>query len=258
MKRLLTIVSALVSAAFLFAVAAAPSQAVNSRVSISDFNWSDETPEIDRGETITWDWLGPDLQHSVTGQDPNATQWDSDAGSSNPLHKLGDSFRVTFDQPGQYSFRCKLHASVRGSVAVSNTLGDPNSDPGPQAPLNFDIEPPFVDGIGVAPTIYGPKGKGGALKFSTNEKGSAEVEYYKLVKRGRKTAKKYAGFSEWTAYIGINTVPFAKRGKTFKAKPGKYEGRFRVTDSHSNTTRTYPIQFEIKGKSKKGKKKQPR
>ncbi|MBK5233443.1 MAG: hypothetical protein JJE13_10740 [Thermoleophilia bacterium] len=251
MRRRLSIALALASAAFLCVAFVAPSQAKNTRVSITDFKWSNGTPLIDRGESITWDWLGPDLQHSVTGQDLNAEQWDSDAGNSNPFHGLGDSYEVTFNQPGIYTFQCKLHSSVRGSVVVSNTLGDPNSDAGPQAPINFDREPPYVDGIMVSPTVLGPRGKGGALTFATDESGSADIDYYRLVKRGKKTVKQFAGYSEWNTYLGMNTVPFAKKEETFKAKPGKYQGLFQVTDSHSNSTGTYPIQFEIKDKKKK-------
>jgi plastocyanin len=253
MRRWLSISFALVSAVLLCAAIAAPSQAKNTRVSITDFQWSDATPQVDLGESVTWDWIGPDLQHSVTGQEANSDQWDSDPGTSNPRHDLGDSFKVTFNEPGQYLFQCKLHISVNGTVAVSNTLGDPNSDPGPQAPLNVDIEPPFVDGIMATPTVYGPKGKGGALTFSTSEKGSADIDYYKLVKRNGKKRKIFSGYAEWSTYIGINKVAIGKRIKTFKAKPGRYEGRFRVTDKHSNITRTYPIQFEIKGKQRNAK-----
>jgi len=254
MRHRLFIALALVSATFLCVTFAAPSQAKNTRVSITDFQWSNGTPVIDRGESVTWDWLGPDLQHSVTGQKPNATQWDSDAGNSNPFHPLGDSYKVKFDQPGIYTFQCKLHSSVRGSVVVSNTLGDPNSDPGPQAPLNFDLDAPYVDGISLSRTLIGRKGKGADFSFSVNEPGLAGVDYYRFVKWGRKTVKRYAGYSEWTTYLGINIVRFAKKESSFKPKPGKYEARFQVTDQHSNSTGTYPIQFEIKGKKHHKKK----
>jgi hypothetical protein len=54
-------------------IAVAPAQADSTRVSISNFEWSKD-PEIDLGESVTWDWIGPDTFHSVTGQAPNATQ----------------------------------------------------------------------------------------------------------------------------------------------------------------------------------------
>lgn len=231
---------------------ATPSQAASTRVSITDFKWS-QMPSIDRGESVIWDWLGPDLQHSVTGQEDNSSQWDSDPQTSMPLHRLGDSFKVTFDQPGQYLLGCKLHLSVRGTVSVSNTLGDPNSDPGPQAPLNFDLETPFVDGISLYPAVFGPKGKGGPLEFSSNERGSADADYYKLVKRGKRTVKRYVGYKTWSSYVGLNRVRFGAKSGTFKAKPGRYEAQFRVTDEAHNTTEPFLIQFEIKGKKKKNK-----
>ncbi|MDQ2700063.1 MAG: plastocyanin/azurin family copper-binding protein, partial [Actinomycetota bacterium] len=186
MNRFGKFLVAFAAAAMLVVAFAPPSGAVNTRVSIFDFKWSNTTPQIDLGEKVIWDWLGPDLQHSVTGFSDNSVQWDSDPGISMPLHKLGSTFEVAFSQPGQYEFHCKLHSSVRGTVIVSNSVGDPNSDPGPQPPLNTDMEPPFVDGIKLFPTVYGPKRKGGPLEFSMNERGIADADYYRLVKRGKK------------------------------------------------------------------------
>lgn len=234
---------------------AGPAQAASTRVAITDFQWSNNNPHVNLGESVTWDWIGPDTQHSVSGQDPNATQWDSDPGSVNG-HPLGDSFTVKFDQPGSYLFVCKLHSSVRGTVVVDNKPGDPNSDPGPQAPLNFDMEPPFVDGIKFPKPNLGPRGKGSPLEFATNERGNADADYYRLVKRGKKTVKKFAGFTTWDdLFVGINTITFGARSKTFKAKPGKYEAQFRVTDQSFNTTAPFAIQFQINKKTKKKSKK---
>ena len=57
---------------------------------------------LDLGEHVTWYWTGPDTMHSVTGQPPNAGQWDSDPGSL-PKHNIGDNYQLTFDQPGIYA-----------------------------------------------------------------------------------------------------------------------------------------------------------
>lgn len=233
------------------AFTAGGAQAVNTRVSISDFKWSNNAPHIDLGETVTWDWIGPDTQHSVSGQDPNASQWDSDPGNV-PGHALGHSFSVTFDQPGSYLFICKLHSSVRGNVIVSDQPGDPDSDPGPQASINFDMEAPYLDGLQFSRPVFGPKGNGSGLKFSSNERGSADADYYKLVKRGKKTVKKFAGYSTWNSiFIGMNNIAFGARSSTFNAKPGKYEAQLQVTDLSANTTKPLIVQFEIKGKAKK-------
>lgn len=236
--------------------ASTPAEAANTRVSITDFQWS-KNPQVDLGESVTWDWLGPDLQHSVTGQAPNATQWDSDPGNSMPFNALGHTYTVTFDQPGTYLFVCKLHSSVRGTVTVSDQPGDPDSDPGKQPPLNFDMEPPTVDDIffthdgqlGAAPEI-GPKGKGIGLRFSTGEKGSAEVDYYRLVKQGKgkkaKTVRRFMGYDVWETHIGWNLVRFGARSATFKPVAGKYVGLFRVTDQSANSTAAFPLRFEVK------------
>lgn len=237
-----------------FGVLAGPASAANTRVSITDFRWS-QTPTIDLGETVTWDWLGPDTQHSVTGQAPNAVQWDSDPQSSMPIHTPGDSYSVTFDQPGTYLFVCKLHSSVRGTVTVTDQPGDPNSDPGPQPPVDFDYTAPSMDEIDLDPDVFGPKGKGTRLEFALDERGVADADYYKLVKRGKKRVRKYMGYSRWNVHIGFNHVRFASRSATFKAKPGKYEALLRATDEKFNISDPVPIRFEIKGKKKHRNKK---
>ena len=232
------------------ALLVAPAQADNTRVSISDFQWS-KNAEIDLGESVIWDWIGPDTLHSVSGEAPNATQWDSDPGNVNP-HPLGDTFEVTFDQPGVYSFRCKLHASVRGTVTVSSNPGDPSSDPGPQPPPNFDLDPPNYTGIFLKSTTMGYKGKGTGMSFGVNEKSTVTVDYYRLVKQRKgKWKRKFIGFDEWEAHVGNNTVNFGRRSEQFPADPGRYVGLTYATDEASNATPITKLKFKVKQKKKK-------
>ncbi|MGB0121339.1 MAG: plastocyanin/azurin family copper-binding protein [Solirubrobacterales bacterium] len=263
MKRVATALVGLAVAFACLAVASGPAQALNSRVSISEFQWSDQTPRIDLGETITWDWIGPDTMHSVSGQPDNASQWDSDPGAVGP-HPLGDTFSVTFSEPGEYTFVCKLHASVRGTVIVSNVQGDPFSNPGPQAPLNFDITPPSFQGVYMLNSVLGHKGKGTSLRFSVDERGTGSADFYKKVKKykrnkkGKKVVKKvvrkFAGFQNWENHVGNNAVKFAQRTGEFSAKPGKYVALVTATDEAVNTTPATTLKFEIKSKNKKNKK----
>jgi plastocyanin len=249
----LAILAAATAAVALSVALAVPAHADNTRISISDFQWS-KNAEIDLGESVTWDWIGPDTLHSVTGQPPNATQWDSDPGNVNP-HPLGDTFTVSFDQPGVYSFRCKLHASVRGTVTVSGNPGNPNSDPGPQPPLNFDLVPPNFTGIYLNQTSLGPRGKGTGMNFGINEKSTITVDYYKLIKKrnGKKTRwkRKFAGYGEWQAHVGNNTINFAKRTSNFAARPGRYVGITFATDESINSTPETKLKFRINKKKKK-------
>ena len=232
----------------------ASAEAANTRVSITDFRWSQE-PTIDLGESVTWDWIGPDLQHSVTGQAPNASQWDSDPGNTFPNHNLGSSFKVTFDQPGEYLFICKLHPqSVRGTVTVTNQPGDPLSDPGPQAPLNFDLEAPQLEQVRLRHTILGWRGNGTALDFEIGEKGTAMIDYYRVVKKGRggkkRNVRMFAGYHEAPAHIGLNVMRVAYRSPTFKPRAGRYIAIFRADDENTNESPTFTLNFEIKGKKK--------
>lgn len=261
----------------------APAGASSTRVSVADFKWSKD-PEVKLGESVTWDFIGPDLQHSVTGQAPNATQWDSDPSQSMPIQPLGRAYRVTFDQPGVYTFVCKIHSSVRGTVTVDPEPGDPSSDPGPQPPWNLDVSAPVLDEYfftrdGMYPTagVIGPKGKGIGFRFSIGERGKAEADYYRLVPkyrlksikkkkriRGRKSkvrvktvrvkkrilvkrVRRYAGYSEWETHVGWNLVRWAARSATFpSAKAGRYVGVFRATDESANETDPIELRFRIK------------
>jgi len=248
---------AIAATLLLSALFAAPANAGSTRVSVTDFRWS-QMPQIDLGESVTWDWIGPDTQHSITGQAPNASQWDSDPGTVN-AHPLGDSFRVTFNEPGVYEFICRLHVSVRGTVTVSNVPGDPDSDPGPQAPLNLDLEPPYLPSVYLSQTVLGFKGSGTAVNFAIDERGTGSADFYRLVKKNRgknrkpKTVREFAGYQNWNNHVGNNKVRFAHRSSLFRAQPGKYVALVTATDESANTTPSVKLNFEIKAKPKKKK-----
>jgi plastocyanin len=225
------------------ALAAAPSAgAANTRVSIANYAWSNPQVQIDLGEKVTWDWLGPDLAHSVTGISGNDLQWDSDPGTDAPSHRPGDSFTLQFNQPGVYLFQCKLHSFVRGQVLVSATPGNPDSDPGPQPPLNIDIQPPTLGGVSLSKRIGGPKGI--ATTANISDRGTLEADYYLFSRKGK---RHYAGYGSWSAFIGINRFALAGRGKHFKARPGRYEAVLRATDTSANVSKPVRKRFTLVG-----------
>jgi len=217
--------------------------AANTRVSIADYAWSQPRVSVDLGEKVTWDWLGPDLAHSVTGISSNSLQWDSDPGTDAPAHRAGDSFTLQFTEPGEYLFQCKLHAAVRGEVIVSAVPGDPDSDPGPRAPLNLDLRPPTLGSLSM------PKqrtnGRGG-LGFSVqiSERGSLDAEYYRFNSEGRRI---YNGFQVWKAFIGINHLRLGARSKHFRARPGRYLAVLQATDEAANESKVLRRRFTIGG-----------
>lgn len=241
----------LLATMFIFVLSVDGVEAANTRVSISNFAWSKD-PEIDLGESVTWDWLGPDTTHSVTGRGPGGVQIDSDPGTSFPRHAPGDQFRVFFSEPGRFTLVCKIHSAVRGTVTVSDSPGDPDSDPGPQPPAFFDGEPPDLREARLRQTVLGPRGKGTGLLFAVDERATADADYFRLVRRGRGTVRKFAGYGVWKTFIGYNQVRFAARTKSFRARPGRYVALLRVTDDSDNASRPVPLRFEIRKPTKPG------
>jgi plastocyanin len=218
-------------------------RADNTRVSIFDYQWSNKEVHVDLGEKVTWDWLGPDLQHSVTGISPNDLEWDSDPGSDVPEHRAGDEYTLEFTQPGTYLFQCKLHAWVHGEVIVSDTPGNPLSSPGPRPPLNIDLTPPTLGGVKLRTTeLSGDRGV--AMRAAISEGGTLDAEYYRLDSKGRRV---YNGYREWDTFLGINHIRLAARWKHFKARPGRYVAVLRATDESNNTSKPVTKPFTIAG-----------
>jgi plastocyanin len=217
--------------------------AVNTRVGISNYEWTIKEVHINLGEKVTWEWLGPDLMHSVTGVSPNAVQWDSNPGESVPMHQAGDEYTIQFNEPGEYLFECKMHSFVRGKVIVSDIPGEPNSNPGPPLPLRIDLTPPTMGEVKLAKTRL--KGAGGVhTEASLSEGGKLEAEYFRLDSKGRRV---YNGYQEWDTYVGINYFRLGARSKHFKARPGRYVAVLRATDESNNTTKPLTKSFTIEG-----------
>ncbi|MGN6815215.1 MAG: cupredoxin domain-containing protein, partial [Solirubrobacterales bacterium] len=194
----------------------------------------------DLGEKVTWDWLGPDLAHSVTGISANDRQWDSDPKTDAPYHRAGYSYTLQFNEPGTYLFQCKLHPVVRGEVIVSDVPGDPNSDPGPQPPLNVDVTSPTLR---VALGKHRFRGRFGvAFTAQVSEKGHLEAQYYRLGSHGRRA---YAGFARWKTGAGANLLRLGARWRHFEALPGRYQAVLRARDGAANESKPVTRGFAI-------------
>jgi len=236
------VVGALV--ALLLALALVPSEAsaANRRVAIGDFMWSDDELEIDKGEHVSWYWIGPDTLHSVTGEGPPASGLDSDPGTNFPEHEIGDTFELDFDAPGTYKFRCKLHSSVRGTVTVSNKPGDPVTEPDPVPKSRVDRKAPNLRNVRIDRSRF--RRNGTAMKYSLNETARVDLEYFRFRKGGKR--KKFAGYARHKrGHIGFNRLRFGVRRQHFKARPGRYLVKATATDESANTTRPVKLRFRI-------------
>lgn len=232
--------SAWTAVAVAVAAALAPAaSASNRRVAISNYRWSAPAVEIGLGEHVTWYWTGPDTLHSVTGDSPNAAGLDSDPHLSLPYHKVGDSFQLRFDSPGTYAFACKLHSTVRGSVTVSATPGDPVSEPDPIPASNVDLRAPRMRALRLDPPTI--RARGGQLHLELDERAKLDADYY----RRSHGERRFAGWGKWRGYLGLNEIRFGGHGDHFTARPGRYVAALRATDRESNVSKPRLVRFRI-------------
>lgn len=226
----------------LVALAIVPAaDAANRRVSISDYRWSQPDLQVDLGEHVTWYWVGPDTMHSVTGTSPNSLAVDSDPGVSQPDHRIGDTFQTSFDQPGVYSFHCKLHTTVKGTVTVSADPGDPASEPDPVPQSKVDRSPPQLRDVRLGAPRFGRRGT--SLRFSIGENARVSADYYRYDPDGR---RRFSGYAAWRAHIGFNGVRLANSRKHFDPRPGSYLAVLQATDEADNVSATQRVEFEIR------------
>src|SRR5947209_6471763 len=70
------------------------------------------------GDGVFWIWGGVDRNHSVTS---DTGAFDSDPGRSaaDINHPLNDSFGELFTTPGTFSYHCKVHPFMTGTVVVA-------------------------------------------------------------------------------------------------------------------------------------------
>ena len=105
-------------------------------VSIAQFEYSPAEARLSTGDTVYWQWDGADRNHSVTADDGS---FDSDPGKSSGIsHSTSDLFQQRFDNPGTWTYHCKVHTFMRGTLRVEGT-------PVGQA----DTTPPTIDGLSV-------------------------------------------------------------------------------------------------------------
>ena len=231
----------LISLALLLCLlAATPADASNRRVAIGDYRWSLPDVQIDLGEHVTWHFVGPDVSHSVTGTSANAAGLDSDPQTELPRHDLGDTYSITFDQPGTYLFRCKLHSAVSGSVTVSSNPGDPSTEVDPVPVSRFDFRRPTINDVRLGRKRFTGR-LGTLLHLALDEGAHLEAEYY-LLREGR---KRYVGFTAWKGHVGFNDLRFASRGAHFKARRGRYMALLSAEDSSSNRSKFRRVFFRI-------------
>lgn len=121
---------------------------------------------IDPGDTVTWEWVGPDLgdfNHSTTSMHNLGVEiWDSDQGVATnninhpPINGVNQTFSRQFNEPGTYFYGCRVHDTMRANVKVrgiptasfttwTTNPAMPTTTPFTGQALNFDASASFDD-----------------------------------------------------------------------------------------------------------------
>ncbi|MEA2493836.1 MAG: hypothetical protein QOJ29_1747 [Thermoleophilaceae bacterium] len=187
-------------------------------IDIADFKFAPASVQIYQGDSVVFTWKGPDTNHSATGAD-----FDSDAGKSpgSVLHPPGDTYAVTFSKPGTFSFHCKVHGSMTGTVTVSATAASPQ----PTAPV--------LTKVAVSPRTFARRTK---VKFTIDSPASLRA----MLRKGSKVVKEV----DFNGHPGANskTVDFGK-----KLKPGRFVLKLVAIDPTSGkASKTASVAVQVK------------
>lgn len=93
---------------------------VEATVAIVDFAFDPALTGVAVGDTVTWTNYGAE-HHTVTADDSSFT-----SGDLAP----GESFSATFAASGSYTYRCRIHPSMTGTVVVNGGVGGVRADSG--------------------------------------------------------------------------------------------------------------------------------
>ena len=91
-----------------------------TEVYVADNIFSPGTATIATGDTVVWKWYGPAANHSVTADPGQAESFDSDPGKQPAEidHATGFVFTHTFTDLGRFTYVCRVHPAMRGTVIV--------------------------------------------------------------------------------------------------------------------------------------------
>jgi plastocyanin len=137
--RRLALLGAVACAAY-----AAPAAAATKIVKLGNSNKiAPQAVSISPGDTVTWDWVGPDTDHSPEAYPGQGEYWDADPGEDGEYdHKLGPNFSHKFTYSGTFRYRCTVHPDLmQGTVTVkgpSAALAVTTKTPVTGSPVTFD------------------------------------------------------------------------------------------------------------------------
>src|SRR4051812_8908002 len=88
------------------------------QISIGEFSYTPQNVNLYMGDSVVFVWTGPDTNHTAS-----SATFDTDTGKSSDQisHKVGDSYGVSFYQPGAFTYHCKVHSFMTGTINVQQS-----------------------------------------------------------------------------------------------------------------------------------------
>lgn len=83
-----------------------------NKVTIQDYTFSPTVVAIKKGASVIWTNLDA-TSHSISGTGAMADM------QSTPL-AAGSTFSYSFDEPGEYIYRCREHSNMFGKIIVTD------------------------------------------------------------------------------------------------------------------------------------------
>jgi plastocyanin len=272
----------------LLAASALPAYAANQTVGIGGNAYAPPSVNVDPGDTVTWRWNGPDTNHSVTARSDQAERFDSDPeggdggyyGPSFPnliVHFPGDTFSHRFTTPGTYTYFCRVHGFMRGTVSVTGEAPPASSPPsgggappasGSQPPGQGaspppdssggateapsrpapakDMDAPRIGSVAMKPPSFCAKRSrscrrpGARLRFNLSE--DADVIGRIAAIRAKAGPGRLTGSMTFRGKRGANSVTF----KSARLRPGSYRLTLTATDAAGNRSEPARVSFRIR------------
>ena len=172
-------------------------------VSVAQFEFAPTAVNVTTGDTVVWDFKGPDTNHSVTSDEGQIFTFYSDPEAS-PDHPVDDSFAVTFPTAGTWTYHCKVHPSMIGKVVVTAA--------GSTRPALSDVR-------------LLPEAHALVVRFKLNEPASIRATVRRL--SGTTAVGRVLREADFSAPRG----PSRRRLKLVGIKPGRYQVSLVAIDS---------------------------
>ena len=90
------------------------------RASVAVYGYAPAEIQLVTGDIVNWVWDGPDTNHTVTADPGQAETFDSDPGvpAGSVQHSVGDNYFHTFHRAGRFTYTCRVHPFMRGTIVV--------------------------------------------------------------------------------------------------------------------------------------------